>query len=292
VAALVTLTTDFGTRDGYVAEMKAVILGLARDVQLLDVTHEIAPRDVREAALLLEIAPRFPVGTIHLVVVDPGVGTARRGLVVTAGGQVYVGPDNGLFTAALATPGWEAFEVTALELRHPVVSRTFHGRDVFAPAVAHLARGVPPARFGPAVADPVRLRWPSPRLQPGRVEGEVIHIDRFGNLVTSITAREVEALAGPVSVTVGGRRCGLVGTYADLEPQRAGALVGSGGRLEIAVRDGSARVRLRSGLGERVVVLQGRQARGRAPGATTLSRTRTSRSTPRSPGRATSRPPT
>ncbi len=143
---IVTLTTDFGTRDSYVAEMKGVILGIAPDVQLVDVTHEVAPQQVAEGALALAAAaPCFPPGTVHLAVVDPGVGTPRRGLVVVAGDQCFVGPDNGLFTAALSTPGWQAFELTAPEYRRPTVSATFHGRDIFAPAAAHLARGLEPA---------------------------------------------------------------------------------------------------------------------------------------------------
>jgi S-adenosylmethionine hydrolase len=280
VAALVTLTTDFGTRDGYVAEMKAVILGLARDVQFVDVTHEIAPQAVRDAALVLEIAPAFPPGTIHLAVVDPGVGTDRRGLVVAAGGHVYVGPDNGVFTAALSTEGWEAFALAAADLRRPIVSRTFHGRDVFAPAVAHLALGVPPARFGPPVSDPVRLRWPVPRIGAGWVGGEVLHVDRFGNLVTSLTAREVGELAGPVTVTLRGARLRLVETYAELARHEAGALIGSAGRLEIAVREGRADSRLRAGPGTRIV-LRGGEALRRVPGsrATPVTRTRTTRTT-------------
>ncbi len=256
---IVTLTTDFGLRDSYVAEMKAVILGLTRTVQLVDVTHEVEPQQVIEGALLLEAAAHFfPPGTIHVAVVDPGVGTARRGLVVRTAGQLFVGPDNGLFTPMFARGGWTAFELTAPEYRLPVVSRTFHGRDVFAPAAAHLALGVPPDRFGPAVGDPVCLPWPQPRPVAGGVAGTVIHIDRFGNLVTSIDAGHVEALAagrgGGGTVRIAGRALPLVGTYADLPPGGAGALVGSRNRLEVVVRDGSAAARLRARRGIPVVL--------------------------------------
>jgi S-adenosylmethionine hydrolase len=275
VAALVTLTTDFGTRDGYVAEMKAVVLGLARDVQFVDVTHEIAPQAVGEGALVLEAAPLFPPGTIHLAVVDPGVGSQRRGLVVTAGGQFYVGPDNGLFTAAFAAGGWEAFALAAPDLRRPTVSRTFHGRDVFAPAVAHLALGVPAARFGPRVTDPVRLPRPAARVGPGRVDGVVIHVDRFGNLVTSISGHDIDTLAAPASVRIRGLRLGIVGTYAELPRGRAGALIGSRGRLEVVVRDGSAAASLRARPGH-PVALHGRRPpvsrRGSRPGRATPAR--------------------
>lgn len=268
--AIVTLTTDFGTRDGYVAEMKGVILGLVRSAHLVDVTHEIAPQQVREAALVLEaVAPRFPPGTVHLAVVDPGVGTARRGLVVSAGGHLFVGPDNGLFTPLLRVGRWEAFALEAPEYRLPRVSRTFHGRDVFAPAAAHLALGVAPARFGPPVRDPVLLAWPEPRAIDGGVAGVVVHVDRFGNLVTSIGAAHLAALgtSGAAAVRVAGRTLPLVGTYAELPAGGLGALIGSRDRLEVAARDGSAAARLGVGPGARVLVSSRRTpSRRRRPG--------------------------
>jgi S-adenosylmethionine hydrolase len=258
VAAIVTLTTDFGTREGYVAEMKGVILGLAPGVRLVDVTHEVAPHDVMEGALVLEaVAAAFPSGTVHLAVVDPGVGTARRGLVVAAGGQLFVGPDNGLFTPALAGDGWDAFALTAAAYRRPRVSRTFHGRDVFAPAAAHLALGVSPDRFGPAVADPVRLAWPAPRLAAGVVRGRVIHVDRFGNLVTCIDGDQTSRLGRPLTVRIRGRRLPVVETYGDLPRGAAGALVGSRNRLEVVVREGSAALTLRAGRGTSVDLRSG-----------------------------------
>lgn len=256
MTAIITLTTDFGTRDTYVAEMKAVILGLARTVQLVDVTHEVEPQQITEGALAVEAAaPLFPRGTIHIAVVDPGVGTARRALVVAAAGQFFVGPDNGLLTSALIREGWEAFELASPEYRLPVVSRTFHGRDVFAPAAGHLALGVPPARFGPPVTDPVRLPWAQAREVAGGVAGRVIHIDRFGNLVTSIDAEQVSALGSArATLRIGGRALPLVGTYADLPPGGAGALVGSRNRVEVVVRDGSAAAVLRAQRGTPVVL--------------------------------------
>ena len=254
---IITLTTDFGTRDSYVSEMKGVILSLAADVQRVDITHDVEPQQVAEAALALEAAAAaFPTGTIHLAVVDPGVGTDRRALVVVAGGHFFVGPDNGLFTPTFRDAEWRAFELTTSEYRRPVVSRTFHGRDIFAPAAAHLARGVAPERFGPAVDDPVRLPWPEAREGEEGVGGTVIHIDRFGNLVTSIEAEHVGAMGagGDAAVRIAGRVLPLVGTYADLPPGRAGALIGSRNRLEIVVRDGSAAARLDVGRGAAVVL--------------------------------------
>lgn len=272
MAAIVTLTTDFGTRDAYVAAMKGAILGIARAVQLVDVTHEVAPHDVEEGALALEAAaPYFPPGTVHVAVVDPGVGTARRGVAVVARGQVFVGPDNGLFTPFLVGDGWTAFELAAPEFRLRAVSRTFHGRDVFAPAAAHVAAGVDPARLGPRVTDPVRLPWPAPRRTGAGVAGVVVHVDRFGNLVTSIPAEAVAGLGADAAVVVAGRRLALVSTYGALARGRAGALVGSSGRIEIAVREGSAARRLRAGRGTRVV-LSPRTTWGTGSRATTSAR--------------------
>jgi S-adenosylmethionine hydrolase len=243
--------------------MKGVVLGIAARagalVQLVDVTHEVERHDVAEAALALEAAaPFFPAGTVHVAVVDPGVGTERRGLVVAAAGQLFVGPDNGIFTG-IFTPhvdaaGWRAWTLEAAEYRLPTVSRTFHGRDVFAPAAAHLACGVDPARLGPAVSDPVRLPWPEVRAVAGGVAGTVLHVDRFGNLISSIHAESITALGAAAVVRVGGRVVARVGTYADLAPGAVGALIGSGGRLEIAVRDGSAAAALGAGRGTPVVV--------------------------------------
>jgi S-adenosylmethionine hydrolase len=259
VAGLVTLTTDFGLRDAYVAEMKGVMLGIARkanqSLQLIDVTHEVERHDITEGALALEAAaPFFPAGTVHLAVIDPGVGTARRGLAVDLGEQMLVGPDNGLFTPFLAGDGWRAFEIAEADYRLPMVSRTFHGRDLFAPAAAHLALGLDPARLGPVVSDPVRLAWPEVRSVSGAVAGAVVHTDRFGNLITSIHARSVDLLDRGVVIRISDREVPLVGTYADLAAGRPGALVGSGGRLEIAVREGSAAAVLRARRGTPVVV--------------------------------------
>jgi S-adenosylmethionine hydrolase len=241
LSAIITLTTDFGTRDAYVAEMKGVMLEIAaaagRPVHLVDVTHEVERHDVTEAALALDAAaPHFPPGTVHLAVVDPGVGTDRRELVVQTERAVFVGPDNGVFTPFLdGSAAWRAWELRAPEYRLPSVSRTFHGRDIFAPAAAYLATGVAPERFGPRVVDPLRLSWPTVRAVAGAVAGAVLHVDRFGNLVTSIRAETLDGLGGAPRIRLGGRRLPLVGTYGDLPPGQAGALIGSSGRLEIAV---------------------------------------------------------
>jgi S-adenosylmethionine hydrolase len=248
-AGVITLTTDFGVRDPWVGSMKGVILGIAPRVRLVDITHEVAAHDVLEGALALEAAaPFFPSGTVHLAVVDPGVGSRRRALVLAAAGQWFVGPDNGLFTPFL---GDRAVELSASWCRATEVSRTFHGRDVFAPAAAHLALGVEIERFGPDLPDPVRLPWPVASRQGGAVRGEVVHVDRFGNLITSVGERD---LSGGDLVQIAGRELPIVGTYADLAPGGMGGLFGSGGRLEIAVREGSAARILEAGRGTRITV--------------------------------------
>jgi S-adenosylmethionine hydrolase len=270
---VVTLTTDFGLRDSYVAEMKGAILRIAEEVQLVDVTHDVAAHDVVEAALALEAAvPYFPAGTIHVGVVDPGVGTARRGLVVEASGHVFVGPDNGLFTPFFAA-AWRAYELTAPEYRLSHVSRTFHGRDVFGPAAAHLARGVAPSAFGAPVSDPTRLRWPAPNDVAGGLVGEVVHVDRFGNLVTSIPSGAI--VPGEVfSVRIAGQWLPMVDTYGDLPRGAAGALIGSRSRLEVAVREGSAARLLAARRGTAVFLVRGRGATSSRTAAMSRARRR------------------
>ena len=255
---IVTLTTDFGGRDPFVGTMKGVILGINRHVHLVDLTHEIVPQDILEGALTLEAAvPFFPPGTNHLAVVDPGVRSSRRALAVRAGDHLFVGPDNGLFTFLFAEPEWTAVSLEAAPYRLPEVSRTFHGRDVFAPAAAYLSLGIPLHRFGPEIADPVRLPWPAARWEGDALVGEVIRADRFGNLLTSIRAKELAPL-GPeasLAVEVGDAVVfGLSAAYTERPPGGLGAIVGSSNRLELFVRDGSARDRLGVARGAQVTV--------------------------------------
>lgn len=261
-APIITLTTDFGTRDPWVGIMKGVILGICPGAQLVDLSHDIAPQDVLEGALCLEAAVRyFPPETIHLAVVDPGVGSARRGLAIRASGQSFVGPDNGLLSLAVELGGGptEAVELTNRAYRLAALSRTFHGRDLFAPAAAHLAMGVPLARFGSAVGDPERLSPPRARSEEGRVLGQVIGVDRFGNLVTSVTEADLAGLGEPRALVVEVAGVGVgapVAAYSDAPPGGAGAVVGSTGRLEVFVREGSARSALGCGRGAPVLVRQ------------------------------------
>lgn len=238
---LVTLLTDYGAGSGYPAQVKGVLLAALPDARIVDVSHEVPRHDVLAGALLLEAcAPWFPRGAIHLGVVDPGVGTARRALcVVDPEGRRFVGPDNGLFTPFLG-PGARAFAVTPGGAVPAPRFATFHGRDLFAPAAVVLARGADPAVLGPAVADPVRLPWPEARLQPGELRGETLAADPFGNVVTSIRASDLPAGAPVVRVEAGGRPARWVRTFGEGRRGELLALVGSGGRVELAVREESA----------------------------------------------------
>ena len=229
---IVTLLTDFGTADGYVAEMKGVLLSSVPDVLLVDVSHDIAPQEVESARLALaRYWRRFPPGTIHLVVVDPGVGSDRAALAIASDGRLLVGPDNGVLSPALLAPG-----ARAVALPVPAhAAATFHGRDVFAPAAVQLAMGVPLDSLGQPADEPLLHRTPEPVLRPdGSLQGIIIAIDRFGNAITNCLS-----LRGGV-VEVGGLALPVRHTYSDVERGAPVALVGSSGLVEIAVRDGNA----------------------------------------------------
>ncbi len=257
--AIITLLTDFGLRDAYVAAMKGVILGINPDVVLVDLTHEIPPQDVAAGAFVLAEAIRyFPPGTIHLAVVDPGVGSARRGLAAFAGGRYFVGPDNGLFHFAFK----DSQDLTVVSLENPAyfraeISATFHGRDIFAPVAAHLSRGTRLQELGPPVAEPVRLSIPEPRFTDSQAQGRFIYVDRFGNLVSNLRFDKLlDWLAGrKFRVEVGGHiLTRLSRTYADAAPGEILALKGSHGYLEIACNLASAAERLRLSVGAPLTV--------------------------------------
>jgi S-adenosylmethionine hydrolase len=254
---IVTLLTDFTAGSGYPAQMKAVILQFLPDAQIVDISHEVPPFDVVSGALLLEAcAPRFPARAVHCAVVDPGVGTSRRPVcLVDAAGHRFVGPDNGLFTPFLG-PGARVYQLSDRRVVPEPESATFHGRDLFAPVAAWLAGGGDPARLGSRVPDPVRAGWPEPRRHGNAVEGMCLVADSFGTIVTSIAARHL----GPRrvrEVSVAGRTVRFVRTYGEGEPGELLALVGSNGRLEVAVREGSAAKRLGAVRGTPVVVRTG-----------------------------------
>jgi len=247
MSRIVTLTTDFGTADGYVGEMKAVLLAQAPAATIVDITHDIPRHDIDSARLVVaRFWRRFPAGTVHVVVVDPGVGSPRAALAVACEGRCLVGPDNGVLSPALADSG-----ATAVALRIPDdASTTFHGRDVFAPAAAALARGEPITALGsPPTDPPIVHRTPEPVRGPGGiVEGEVVAIDRFGNAITNLTADGVAA------VVVGRRTIPIRRAYADVEIGEALAVVGSGGAIEISVRNDSATRALHLSRGDKVIL--------------------------------------
>ena len=248
-APLITLTTDFGHDSPYVAAMKGVILGINPAARLVDLCHEVPPQDVRHAAFILAAAvPYFPADALHVVVVDPGVGSDRALLYVETGKHRLLAPDNGCWTPLLADG---AAPVRVIRLAEPrywrqPVSATFHGRDILAPVAGHLSLGLAPEKLGPEAADWVRLPWPSPTSRKSGMHGEVLFVDRFGNLITNIPAESVRSR--PTVLVVGKRklRRGFrwVRTYAEAEPGQLVALISSFGTLEVAVVQGNAAKRL------------------------------------------------
>jgi hypothetical protein len=242
---IVAFLSDFGTRDHYAGTLKAVVLGVCPDVTLVDIGHDIPAHDVQAGALELAACYRyFPVGTIFLAVVDPGVGSARRGIAADVGDYRFVAPDNGVLSAVFQdTPPRKVVELTERKYARPTVSRTFEGRDRFAPAAGWLAKGVAIASLGKAITNFHRLALPHAVVTDSGITGEVVRVDRFGNLITNIDRRAFEQLAagGAVSVMVGGHDVPrMVATYADAPPRELCALFGSTDHLEVAINAGDA----------------------------------------------------
>jgi S-adenosyl-L-methionine hydrolase (adenosine-forming) len=256
---LIALVTDFGARDHYVGTMKGVMLGICADLSLVDITHEVPVHDVVAGAIELAAAYRhFPPGTVFLAVVDPGVGSSRRGLSAEAGGYRFVAPDNGVLSVVFdETPPDRVVELSNPRYTSAEVSRTFEARDRFGPAAAWIATGVGLVELGPAIHDWVRVDVPKARPIAEGVEGDVVRVDRFGNLVTNIDRAALEA-TGPaqrLAVHVGdGPALKIVGAYADVAAGDLCALVGSTNHLEIAVNGASAAARLGAARGTRVHV--------------------------------------
>lgn len=243
---IITLTTDFGTRDPYVGVMKGVILGITPEVTIVDITHQVPPQDVWEGAYVIASAiPYFPKNSIHVVVVDPGVGTERRALAVHTESGYYVAPDNGVLSPIFTHE--KVLEIVHLTNRTywlARVSHTFHGRDVFAPVAAYIARGVPLSALGTPVQldDVVRLEWPAPQVtDDGAVRGIVVHVDHFGNIVTNIPASLLDGPPDAWEFEVGGHRIrGLKQAYAEVAIGTPLALIGSNDTLEFSIRQGNA----------------------------------------------------
>jgi len=260
-APIITFTSDFGLSDWFVGVVHGVIHGLCPEARVVDLTHDIPPGHVARAAFVLEAAARdFPAGAVHLAVVDPGVGTDRRALVVEAHGQAFVGPDNGLLEWALGDPDARVHAATEPRFFRQPVSRTFHARDVFAPVAARLACGAPIAGFGARIADPVRLARELPHRVEGRLVGRVMFVDHFGNALTNLTEDDLAAAfpgAGEarLEVAVGSRVFrGLARAYRDARAGTLLAILGSSGRIEIAQVSGDASTRLGLGEGDEVSV--------------------------------------
>jgi len=273
--SIITLLTDFGMDDSYVAAVKGVVLGINPAATIVDITHSVRPQDIPEAAFILSsVYPYFLEETIHLAVVDPGVGTGRAAVLLVTPRGYFLAPDNGLLSYVLddlapappeeaggvpfpqvyrrkVPPGAVAYSlINPAFHRHPV-SATFHARDIFAPAVAPLSLGVPPQKFGEPLSHLTVFPIPHPQRTAGGLIGHVVHVDHFGNLITDV--KESDLPGREVMVEVGGRRIeGILPSYA--YGDGLVAVIGSGDRLEVAVRNGSAAAELRLGLGDEFVV--------------------------------------
>jgi S-adenosylmethionine hydrolase len=254
--SLIAFLSDFGTRDHYVGVIKGVILGINPEATVVDLSHDLPPHDIACAAHELAATYRyFPAGTTFLVVVDPGVGSARRGIAADVGEWRFVAPDNGVLTAVFEeTPPKKVVELTERRYARPTVSRTFEGRDRFAPAAAWLSKGVHLPALGRALTDYAMLDLPKPQIDGAVLSGAVIRIDRFGNVVTNLDRRSCERLTegvGVLQLTVGGQSINrIVSTYSEIGPGEIAALFGSTDQLEFAMRAASAAERLAAHVGD------------------------------------------
>lgn len=260
---IITLTTDFGIDSPYVAEMKGVIYTMNPRASVVDISHAIPAQDIRQGALVLAQTTRwFPPGTIHIAVVDPGVGSSRGIIYAEIEGQHYILPDNGLLSSVLGglADSTAPSTMVAIENRQywrADISKTFHGRDIMAPVAAHLSLGLDPMLLGSPRSEITLLRWPEAKVLAAKIQGEVISIDSFGNLVTNITAEMLSPIPNPEQVAIHCDEHETVGiwrTYSDQPPMTLMALVGSSGKLELAIVDDSAKVMLGVRVGEKVTV--------------------------------------
>jgi S-adenosyl-L-methionine hydrolase (adenosine-forming) len=262
---VITLTTDFGCNDPFVGVMKGVILKINPAAEIVDITHGVHPQDIREAAFTVGMNYRFfPDDSIHVVVVDPGVGSERRPIVVLADHHYFVGPDNGVFSHVYnsARDSFEVIHITADHYFLSSHSPTFQGRDVFAPVAAYLSRGVAMARFGERIADYRKMQLPFPVITAeGALRGEIIHIDRFGNAMTNIAKAEIERLSESpddgVKILFSGKEVMMRKFYSESGPNELSCLVNSSGYLELFVFKGSAASEYGISVGDEVVILPG-----------------------------------
>jgi S-adenosyl-L-methionine hydrolase (adenosine-forming) len=259
LSRIITLTSDFGLKDSYAAEMKAAILGIRPDAIIVDVTHLVDKFNVRSGAFALaSAAPHFPDGTVHVAVVDPTVGTQRRPIAIETKRGFFVGPDNGLLVLAAEAQGiMRIHEIASRRFMLPHVSSTFHGRDIFAPAAAHLANGVALEEFGPQITDYVKPEFTVVKRSKDALVGEVLHVDDFGNIITNIHAKDVTVLKegllqAELPNTIVQMR--LSRTYADAKPQEPLALIGSHSYLEVALNQGNAAAKFSVKVGDKITI--------------------------------------
>lgn len=241
---IITLTTDFGQKDYYVSAMKAVMLEILPDVRFIDISHEIPPQDIMAGSWVVKNStPLFPEKTVHLVVVDPGVGTDRNPVAVQVNNQYYIGPDNGIFSLLTDQHDFKAIRLSNQTYWRDSPSNTFHGRDIFAPVAAHLAAGVSLEELGTPIDDLVRYRWAEPIADKDGIQGWILHIDRFGNLISNLSEELInEVISGKeVKIYVGNTILDeIVTTFGSVPEGEPAALIGSSGMLEIGINKGSA----------------------------------------------------
>lgn len=245
MSQIITLTSDFGLQDHYVSAMKAVILGITPDVRLVDISHDIPPQDIMAGAWVVRNAAfLFPPGTVHLVVVDPGVGTSRHPVALKIKDQYFVGPDNGIFSLLFKDFEYEACKLNNSEYwRTGEVSKTFHGRDIFAPVAAHLSSGIPLNEIGDPINELETYHWAVPIADKDGLQGWVLHIDRFGNLITNISKELIDdhIKKKDMKIYVGNTMLNkVVSTFGDVEEGEPAAFIGSSGMLEIGINKGNA----------------------------------------------------
>jgi len=257
---MITLTSDFGLKDPYVAEMKAIILNMCPSAVIVDITHEIEKFNIRMGAYVLASAvPYFPEGSIHVAVVDPGVGSQRRPILIQTRQGFFIGPDNGILVLAAKKQGiMHIHELKNPRFMLPKVSNTFHGRDVFAPAAAHLMNGVKPEEFGPEIREAVQPDFSIVTWRNGGLVGEVLHIDGFGNIITNINEKEVAQshVKAAVNVDLAGHKLKLklCQAYGETKPHTPLALIGSHSFLEISINQGNAAKKFKTKAGDRITV--------------------------------------
>jgi hypothetical protein len=257
---IITLTTDFGLRDPYVAEMKAVILKISPNARIVDITHQIDKFNIRMGAYMLAAAaPYFPKGTIHVAVIDPGVGTQRKDIIIQTKQDYFIGPDNGVLALAAKSQGiMHVYRIENPKFMLPEVSNTFHGRDVFAPAAAHLANGVSPSEFGAEIHKIVVPKFAKITRRKDTLAGEVIHIDGFGNIITNLREKELESLGVKKTVNLKLKNTRLklkfCKAYVEVDARQPLVIIGSHNFLEVSINQGNAAEKFQIRVGDKVAL--------------------------------------